>query len=435
MKIAIVGTGYVGLVTGTCLAESGNQVWCMDIAASKIADLQAGTVPMYEAGLHELVSQNHQAGRLHFTTSLQTAVRAAEVVFLALPTPPKASGSADTSYILAVAEQLGPLLAPHAIIINKSTVPVGTADAVRSVIAKTCPVDFDVVSNPEFLREGLAVQDFMHPDRVVVGTRSELAKAKLTKLYAPFTDAAHPILWMDERSAELAKYAANTFLAMKINYINEIANICEQTGADVDAVRSVLGSDPRVGAQFLQPGIGYGGSCFPKDVRALRSIAEDHGYDFALLDAVIQRNTTQKLRLLEKAQAYFEGDLVGKVFALWGLAFKPGTDDIREAPALALIEELLKAGAHVVAFDPKAGERVREHFKDEMGLAVVEDQYRVLEKADALFIATEWQNFKDADKTRVKKLLKEPVIFDGRNIYEPQKMRDLGFHYESIGRS
>jgi UDPglucose 6-dehydrogenase len=432
MKITVVGTGYVGLVTGTCFAETGNTVTCVDIDKTKIERMRVGHVPIYEPGLEELFHSNISKKRLSFTTNLGLAVKDAEVIFLALPTPPNEDGSADLSYILGVANDLGKLLDHYTIIIDKSTVPVGTAEKVQGAIDKNVKVAVDVVSNPEFLREGFAVEDFLKPDRVVIGTSSEKARKKLKELYTPFVED-DMLYFMDERSAEMTKYAANAFLATKITFMNEIANLCNLTGADVDAVRVGVGSDDRIGKRFLFPGIGYGGSCFPKDVRALQKTAADHEYDFKILESVTNVNESQKRVLFQRIKSHYEGDLKGKKFALWGLAFKPDTDDIREAPALYLIDDLLDAGAVIAAYDPEASENVGKRYKDRVGLGLVE-QLEALDGADALLIATEWPIFRETDLSLVKKTLKEPVIFDGRNLYEPEKMRALGFYYESIGR-
>lgn len=434
MRIVVVGTGYVGLVTGTCFAETGNTVTCVDIDETKIERMRRGHVPIYEPGLEALFHRNVEEKRLSFTTDLADSVKDAEIIFLALPTPPNEDGSADLSYILGVGKDLGPLLKSYTIVINKSTVPVGTAEKVRDAIAKNAKVEFDVVSNPEFLREGFAVEDFMKPDRVVIGTKSEKARKILGELYAPFVKEGNPIFFMDERSSEMTKYAANAFLATKITFMNEIANLCELAGADVDSVRLGVGSDDRIGKRFLFPGIGYGGSCFPKDVRALQKTASEHGYDFKILDSVTSVNERQKHVLFERVKKYYSGNLKGKHFALWGLAFKPDTDDIREAPALYLIDDLLAAGASVVAYDPEAGEHVAKKYQDEPRVKVVDHEFDVLEGADALLIATEWSAFRSPDFAKIKAGLKKPVIFDGRNLYEPTEVEELGFYYESIGR-
>lgn len=381
-----------------------------------------------------MLARNIDANRLLFTTNLAEAVASAEIIFLALPTPPDGDGSADLSYILAVAKQIGPLLKSYTVIVNKSTVPVGTTEKVHEAIGQMAKVNFDVVSNPEFLREGFAVDDFMKPDRIVAGTSSNRARAKTQELYQPFTSQGVPLLFMDERSAEMTKYAANTFLAAKISFMNEIANLCEQTGADVDAVRLGIGSDERIGSRFLFPGIGYGGSCFPKDILALQKTAIDHGYDFKILDAVQNVNARQKKILVQKVKKYYGGNLSGKIFALWGLAFKPDTDDIREAPSLETINKLIEAGAAVKAYDPQAISNIKKLYGAEHNLSFAKDQYAALEDADALIIATEWQVFKSPDFTRMKKSLKSPVIFDGRNMYSLEEAAEHGFYYESIGR-
>lgn len=432
MKIAVVGTGYVGLVTGTCFAETGNTVTCVDIDENKINKLSSGKLTIYEPGLEKLFLRNQKEDRLHFTTSLKDGIADAQIIFLALPTPPGEDGSADLKYILGVADDLGKLLTKYVIIIDKSTVPVGTADKVHAAVAKNATVDFDIVSNPEFLREGVAVDDFMKPDRVVIGTTSERAKKTLNDLYLPFVRQGNPIIYMDERSAELTKYAANSFLATKITFMNEIANLCERFGADVDMVRKGIGSDERIGRRFLFPGIGYGGSCFPKDVQALAKSSKDVDYEFKILDAVMEINEKQKLHLLPKINAYFNNDLKGKKIAIWGLAFKPNTDDIREAPALTVIDALLAAGATVTAYDPEAMNNVKELLGDTINFA--ERQYDALENADALVIATEWSEFRTPDFANITTLLKNKVIFDGRNLFDLNKMQELGFHYESVGR-
>ncbi|QCK13400.1 UDP-glucose dehydrogenase family protein [Mangrovivirga cuniculi] len=432
MKIAVVGTGYVGLVTGTCFSETGNNVTCIDIDESKVEKLKNGIIPIYEPGLDVLFERNVKQDRLHFTTNLKEGIEGAEIIFLALPTPPGEDGSADLQYVLKVADDLGPLLKQYTIIIDKSTVPVGTAEKVHNAIAKNAKVDFDVVSNPEFLREGVAVEDFMKPDRVVVGTESEKAKKTMERLYAPLVRQGNPIIFMDERSAELTKYAANSFLATKITFMNEIANLCELLGADVDAVRRGVGTDSRIGKRFLFAGIGYGGSCFPKDVQALAKSAKDVNYDFRILNGVMDINQKQKTKLIPSIKDYFNGDLKGKKIAIWGLAFKPYTDDIREAPALYNIEELIKEGAEVSVFDPEAMENVKGIMGDKITYA--EDQYSVLEDADALMIVTEWPVFRTPDFNRMDSLLNNKVIFDGRNLYELSSMEELGYEYFSIGR-
>lgn len=431
MNIAVVGTGYVGLVTGTCLAETGNTVVCVDIDAAKVQKMRDGVVPIYEPHLDLLFDRNIKAKRLSFTTHLAEAVENAKIIFLALPTPPGEDGSADLSYILGVAGELGKIIKDYKVIVDKSTVPVGTAEKVREAVARNAKCEFDVVSNPEFLREGFAVDDFMKPDRVVIGSSSEKAKKIIEELYKPYVRQGNPIIFMDERSAELTKYAANAFLATKITFMNEIANLCELLGADVDAVRIGIGSDDRIGKRFLFPGIGYGGSCFPKDVQALAKSAIDSDYDFKILKAVMSVNEKQKTIIVPKIKDYF-GSLAGRRFALWGLAFKPDTDDIREAPALYIINELVEAGATVCAYDPEAMMNVKKLLGDRIDFA--SDQYEALADADALLIATEWSLFRTPDFERVASMLKNKVIFDGRNLYSLDQMRELGFYYSSIGR-
>ena len=433
MKIVVVGTGYVGLVTGTCFAETGNDVTCVDIDASKVEKLQQGIITIYEPGLEKIFARNLKEGRLQFTTKLSEVVDAAEIIFLALPTPPGADGSADLQYVLQVAEELGKLLKSYKVIVTKSTVPVGTADKVQNAIAKNYKGEFDVVSNPEFLREGVAVDDFMRPNRVVVGTESERARKVMSELYAPFVRQGNPIIFMDVRSSELTKYAANSFLAMKISFMNEIAQLCERMGADVDMVRRGIGSDDRIGKRFLFPGVGYGGSCFPKDVKALINSAKETGYDFKILSAVEQVNAKQKIHLLDKIKKYFNGNISGKHFAFWGLAFKPNTDDVREAPALALIEALLAEGATVSAYDPEAMNNTKALLGSKIEFA--ESQYQTLTNANALVISTEWNEFRTPDFNKMGTALKEKVIFDGRNLYDVESIKKLGFHYESIGRA
>jgi len=433
MKIAVIGTGYVGLVTGTCFAETGNEVTCIDIDQRKVDKLSAGEITIYEPGLEKIFLRNLKEGRLHFTSDLKTGIKDAKILFLALPTPPGEDGSADLKYVLGVAKDLGNIIEDYVVVVDKSTVPVGTAEKVHQAIAENSKVEFDVVSNPEFLREGVAVEDFMKPDRVVIGTSSERSKKLMNELYAPFVRSGNPLIYMDVRSAELTKYAANSFLATKISFMNEIAQLCELLGADVDMVRLGVGSDARIGKRFLFPGIGYGGSCFPKDVQALVKSASEVGYDFQILNAVMDVNEKQKLHLMPKISRYFNGDLAGKHFALWGLAFKPNTDDIREAPALYMIDALLDAGATVTAFDPEAMPNVQQLLGDK--IRFVESQYEALEAADALIIATEWNEFRTPDFLKIVKSLKRKVIFDGRNLFDVQSINDLGFHYESIGRN
>lgn len=432
MKISVVGTGYVGLVSGTCFSETGNQVTCVDIDQRKVDKLSSGVITIYEPGLEKLFQRNLKDGRLTFTTSLAEGIRDAEIVFLALPTPPGEDGSADLKYVLGVAEEIGKLLTDYKIIVNKSTVPVGTAKKVYDAIRKNYQGEVDVVSNPEFLREGVAVEDFLKPDRVVVGTTSERARKLMGELYGPYVRQGNPIIFMDEPSAELTKYAANSFLATKISFMNEVARLCEKLGADVDQVRRGIGSDERIGKRFLFPGIGYGGSCFPKDVQALVRSSHEVDYDFKILEAVMSVNEEQKLHLLPKIKAYYGDNLVGKHFALWGLAFKPNTDDIREAPALYIIKALLGEGATVTAFDPEAMSNVRGQIDSIIGYA--DNQYDALNGADALIIATEWNEFRTPDFEKITSLLKEKVIFDGRNLFDTAAMEHLGFHYESVGR-
>lgn len=431
-KIAVVGTGYVGLVTGTCFAETGNQVVCVDIDERKVAKLKNGVVPIYEPMLDVLFERNIKAGRLNFTTSLEEGIKDAEIIFLALPTPPGEDGSADLSYILGVADHLGKIITDYKVIVDKSTVPVGTAEKVTAAVAKNAKVAFDVVSNPEFLREGFAVEDFLKPDRVVIGSSSEQARKVMEELYKPFVRQGNAIIFMDEKSAELTKYAANSFLATKITFMNEVANFCEKVGADVDKVRIGVGTDDRIGKRFLFPGIGYGGSCFPKDVQALVKSGKEVGFDFEILEAVMKINESQKTVLMPKIKNYFRGNLTGKHFAIWGLAFKPNTDDIREAPALYMIDALLQEGAAVTAYDPEAMENVKTIYGDK--IQFVENEYQALEKADALVICTEWSIFRNPDFTKVGATLKDKVIFDGRNLFETEQMNEKGFYYESIGR-
>jgi len=432
MKIAVVGTGYVGLVTGTCLAETGNTVTCVDINQEKVEKMKQGQIPIYEPGLDILFHRNIEQGRLKFTTDLAEAIQEAKIIFLALPTPPGGDGSADLSFVLGAAKDIAKIITNYKVVVTKSTVPVGTADKVKAVFAANTTVEVDVVSNPEFLREGVAVEDFMKPDRVVVGTSSEKAKKLMEELYAPYVRSGNPIYFMDERSSELTKYAANSFLATKITFMNEVANLCELVGADVDQVRRGIGSDARIGKRFLFPGVGYGGSCFPKDVQALVKSAEEADYDFSILKSVITVNETQKTVIVEKMRKYYNGALAGKKFAMWGLAFKPETDDIREAPALYIIDELVKEGAEVVAYDPEAMENVKRLKGDVISYA--HDAYSALEGADALIIVTEWPLFRTPDFDKIESSLKAKVIFDGRNLYDIQKMIDCGYYYNSIGR-
>jgi UDPglucose 6-dehydrogenase len=432
MKITVIGTGYVGLVTGTCFAETGNKVTCIDIDKAKVDKLSSGQITIYEPGLEKIFLRNTKEGRLVFTTNLEEVLEASEIIFLALPTPPGADGSADLKYVLGVADQLGKLMTGYKVIVNKSTVPVGTADKVREAIAKNYKGEFDVVSNPEFLREGVAVEDFMKPDRVVIGTKSEQAKKVMTELYAPYVRQGNPLIFMDERSSELTKYAANSFLATKISFMNEIAQLCERMGADVDMVRRGIGSDDRIGKRFLFPGIGYGGSCFPKDVQALVKSSNEVNYDFEILKAVEKVNALQKLHLVNKINAYFKNDLQGKKIALWGLAFKPNTDDIRDAPAIDMINALTAAGATITAYDPEAMPNVKNKIGDKIKYAT--NQYEALTGADILVIATEWSEFRTPDFEIIVKELPSKVIFDGRNLFDVAKMKEMGYHYESIGR-
>jgi UDPglucose 6-dehydrogenase len=434
MQIAIIGTGYVGLVSGTCFAETGNDVVCIDINESKIAKLRAGESPIYEPGLDTLLERNIREGRLRFTTSLAEGIANAEIIFLALPTPPGKDGAADLQFVLNVAETLGDIVTEYKVIVNKSTVPVGTAERVTAVLgAKLDRSLFDVVSNPEFLREGVAVEDFLKPDRVVIGTNSDRARKLMEELYGPFVRQGNPVYFMDERSAEMTKYAANAYLAMRISFMNEMANLCEKAGANVDHVRIGIGSDSRIGKRFLFPGVGYGGSCFPKDVQALARTARDLEYDFRIVETVMQVNARQKTRLGAKIREYYGNDLSGKVIGIWGLAFKPETDDIREAPSLELIHELLEAGATIRAFDPEAAANVRAVLGETVYFAA--DQYDALESVDALALVTEWSEFRNPDFKRMEAAMRYPAIFDGRNVYTLEKMETLGFYYESIGRN
>lgn len=435
MNLAVVGTGYVGLVTGTCFAETGNNVLCIDIDEQKVARMKAGEVPIYEPGLEAIFERNLRQGRLRFSTVLADAVAHADVIFLALPTPPGADGAADLSYILKVAEELSGLIKRYTVVIDKSTVPVGTSEKVHARLATHLPEElFDVVSNPEFLREGVAVEDFMKPDRVVIGLSSERAQKVMRQLYEPFVRQGNPIIFMDERSAEMTKYAANAYLATRITFMNEIANLCERVGANVDMVRKGIGSDSRIGKRFLFPGIGYGGSCFPKDVQALAKTAEDYAYDFEILQAVMQVNDRQRLRLVDKLRGFFgAGQLAGKTIAVWGLSFKPNTDDIREAPALYSIDQLLKEGVQIRAYDPEAMDNVRALYGNRVTFCG--DPYEALMDADALAIMTEWGVFRSPNFEMMKRLMKHPTIFDGRNLYDLDDLKQLGFHYESIGRA
>lgn len=432
MKIAVIGTGYVGLVTGTCLAENGNDVLCVDIDKNKVKQMKAGVVPIYEPHLDVLFERNIKAGRLNFTTNLKEGLDFGEVIFLALPTPEDEDGSADLKYVLGVAKEIGEYITTYKVIVDKSTVPVGTADLVKTTIEKSCKTDFDVVSNPEFLREGFAVDDFLKPERIVIGSSSERAIDVMQRLYQPFVRSGNPIIIMDEKSAELTKYASNSFLATKITFMNEIANYCQKVGADVDKVRIGMGTDSRIGKRFLFPGIGYGGSCFPKDVKALHKSGKDINYDFKILEAVVEVNEHQKTILFPEVSSYFDDNLKGKTIAIWGLAFKPETDDIREAPALYMIDKLLEAGANVKAFDPEAIENVKEKYGDKLQYG--KDMYEVTEGADALLICTEWSIFRTPNYDLLKSNLNNPVIFDGRNLYPTVELAKQGIHYISIGR-
>ena len=432
MNITIVGTGYVGLVTGTTLAELGNTVYCVDIDARKVERMKQGIVPIYEPGLEEMFLRNIQAQRLFFTTDIKEALEKSEVIYLALPTPPGEDGSADLSYVISVANQIGEMITEYKVVVNKSTVPVGTADLVRETIASKTKIPFDVVSNPEFLREGFAVEDSMNPARVIVGSESEKAQEVMAKIYQPFTNIGIPIIFMDEKSSELTKYAANSFLAVKITFMNEIANYCEKVGADVDKVRLGMGSDDRIGHRFLFPGIGYGGSCFPKDVKALIRSGKQEGFDFQILEATEEVNQTQKVILVSEIESYFKGDLKGKKIALWGLAFKANTDDIREASSLDNIKILLEKGAAITAYDSIAEENVRQVLGDDISYA--QDMYSALEGADCLLIATEWSEFKNPNFELMAKKMNNKAIFDGRNMFALEQVEDKGFFYKSIGR-
>ena len=432
MKITVIGTGYVGLVTGTCLAETGNEVVCVDIDAEKVEKMKNGVVPIYEPHLDVLFDRNIEAGRLTFTTSLDEGLEHGQIIFLALPTPEDEDGSADLSYVLNVSEEIGKKIKDYKVIVDKSTVPVGTAEKVHAVIAKNAQCEFDVVSNPEFLREGFAVDDFLKPERIVVGSSSERATALMQKLYRPFVRSGNPIIIMDEKSAELTKYAANSFLAAKITFMNEIANYCEKVGADVDMVRVGMGTDSRIGKRFLFPGIGYGGSCFPKDVKALQKAGKDEGFDFQILNSVIEVNQKQKTILLPKIEGYFNNNLKGKKIAIWGLAFKPETDDVREAPAIDVMNALLEKGANLSVFDPEAMPNIKKQFGEKLTYA--SSMYDALEGAEALVICTEWSIFRTPNHQKLKQLLANPVIFDGRNLYNVDDMSAEGIAYYSIGR-
>ena len=432
MKISVIGTGYVGLVTGTCLAETGNEVLCVDIDQRKVEQLKNGVVPIYEPHLDVIFERNIKANRLNFSTSLKEGLEHGEIIFLALPTPEDEDGSADLKYILGVAEDIGTMITNYKVIVDKSTVPVGTSEIIKATIAKNTNIEFDVVSNPEFLREGFAVDDFLKPERIIIGASSERAVKLMEKLYKPFVRSGNPIIVMDERSAELTKYAANSFLATKITFMNEIANFCEKVGADVDKVRAGMGTDSRIGKRFLFPGIGYGGSCFPKDVKALLKSGRDNGYDFSILKSVININDSQKTILIPKIEAYFNNDLKGKVFGIWGLAFKPETDDIREAPSLYMIDELLKRGAKIKAFDPEAMANVKRKFGNKIYFA--SDMYDATKDIDALVICTEWSIFRTPNMSKLKSNMNSYNVFDGRNLYDVNDMKNEGFNYVSIGR-
>jgi UDPglucose 6-dehydrogenase len=433
MNLTVIGTGYVGLVTGTCFAETGHRVTCLDLDARKIELLRAGGIPIYEPGLEELVRRNSKEGRLSFTTSYPEAMKDCEIAFIAVGTPPGENGDADLSYVLAAAAELGRNMRRYTVVVNKSTVPVGSADKVAETLRGVTTEPFDVVSNPEFLKEGAAIDDFMRPDRVIVGVASERARALMAELYAPFVRAEQPVLFMDLRSAELSKYAANAMLATRISFMNEMATLCEKLGADVDQVRRGIGSDRRIGHPFLFPGVGFGGSCFPKDVRAVMSMARHLGLDFDLLRAVERVNERQKRWLVEKATKHF-GALAGKTIGVWGLAFKPKTDDMREAPAITVIEGLLGNGAKVRAHDPVAREVAGKLFEGR-GVTLVEEPYAAAEGADALLLVTEWNEFRQPDLARLKATMRTPVVFDGRNIWDAARVRAAGFTYYGIGRS
>lgn len=432
MRIAVIGTGYVGLVTGTCLAETGNEVICVDIDQEKVERMRNGEVPIYEPHLEMLFERNIKAKRLRFSTSLDEGLEHGEIIFLALPTPEGEDGSADLSYVLDVAEEIGKKISEYKVIVDKSTVPVGTAEKVKAVIAENAKVDFDVVSNPEFLREGYAVDDFLKPERIIIGSSNEKAIALMQRLYAPFVRSGNPIIVMDEKSAELTKYASNSFLATKITFMNEIANYCEKVGADVDMVRAGMGTDSRIGKRFLFPGIGYGGSCFPKDVKALHKSGKDQDYDFKILASVIAINSAQKTILIPRIETYFNHDLKDKIIAVWGLSFKPETDDIREAPSLDLMNALLEKGVKLQVFDPEAMDNIKRVYGEKLTYA--NSMYEAVENADALLICTEWSIFRTPDTDRLKKLMTAPAIFDGRNLYDVNEMEREGFTYISIGR-
>ena len=433
MNITVIGTGYVGLVTGTCLADMGNYVTCVDIDKEKVRLMQKGKVPIYEPNLEELFLRNITGDRLHFTTDLKSAIKDSTIIFLALPTPQDGDGAADMSYVENVAHELGKIIDNYKIIVNKSTVPVGTSDKVKEIIATHTNIEFDVVSNPEFLREGYAVKDFMEPQRIIIGSSSAKAKEILSKLYKPFINVKRPIIFMDERSSELTKYASNTFLATKITFMNEVANLCEKIGADVDLVRIGMGSDARIGNRFLFPGIGYGGSCFPKDVNALVKSSDDVSYDFKILKSVLKVNDKQKKSLVPKVLRYFDENISGKKIAVWGLSFKPNTDDVREAPAIHVINELLLKDAKISAYDPEAMANIKKLYGDKITYG--KNAYEILQDVDSLLICTEWSEFTSPNFDKMKSLMKKPVIFDGRNIFDLEVMENSGFHYESVGRA
>ncbi|MFN4299382.1 MAG: UDP-glucose dehydrogenase family protein [Thermaurantimonas sp.] len=437
MKISVVGTGYVGLVTGTCLAEVGMEVTCVDVNKEKIEGLKKGIMPIYEPGLEEMVIRNYRRERLMFTTSLAESIDGAEVVFIAVGTPPGEDGSADLKYVLAVADEIGRTMKNYLVVVTKSTVPVGTAKKVKKAVAdalaaRGLDIPFDVASNPEFLKEGAAIDDFMRPDRIVVGTESDRAQEILARLYKPFTLNGHPVIFMDIPSAEMTKYAANAMLATRISFMNDIANLCELAGADVNMVRKGIGSDPRIGSKFLYSGIGYGGSCFPKDVKALIKTGKELGYELRILEAVEEVNEAQKERMFEKIMRHFKGNIQGRRFAIWGLSFKPNTDDMREAPSLVIIDKLLKHGAQVIAYDPVAMNEAKKHYLGDT-IEYAKDEYDALADADALILVTEWTVFRAPSFKVIKKLLKEPVIFDGRNIYDRRELRAMGFTYYGVG--
>jgi UDPglucose 6-dehydrogenase len=432
MRIAVVGTGYVGLVAGVCFADSGHTVACVDVDEAKIKELRQGRSPIYEPGLEELLEKNLAAERIAFTTDLEEAVRASDVVFIAVGTPERDDGSADLRAVMSVAHQIADVAERFTVVVNKSTVPVGTAARMQAELAARAKVEIDVVSNPEFLKEGAAIDDFLRPDRIVIGSPSERARGIMAELYAPFVRTEGPMYFMDPRSAELTKYAANAMLASRISFMNDVAMLCERVGADVDSVRKAMGADERIGQKFLFPGCGYGGSCFPKDVKALIATARNHGLDFTLLSAVDAVNDRQKRLLAQKARSHF-GSLRGKKFAVWGLAFKPKTDDLRHAPALALIDELLADGATVSAHDPVAADNARRIFDERVQF--VPNPYLAVDGADGLFLVTEWNEFRQPDFARVKAALKQPILFDGRNIWNPKRLRELGFTYYGVGRA